>query len=113
MSNDNPPLLGCPFCGASARVVLAYDQKSPPFRAMGRGRPVAKHAKRPVVVYSKRASKRQRAWLQNYYDKTGFDALGQEDFDARKITFEEVRLMNVKWWEDFAVETQHDVERYP
>ncbi len=68
---------------------------------------------KPNVVYSERASKRQRAWLLNYYRQTGFDAMYQEDFDERKITFAELIRRNVQWWESHAVEVQHNVERYP
>lgn len=69
--------------------------------------------KTPNVVYSRRASKRQRAWLQNFYDQTGFDALYQEDYDARRVTFDQLVRDNVRWFEDHAIDVQRNVERYP
>jgi hypothetical protein len=68
---------------------------------------------KPNVVYSKRASKRQRAWLQNYYDQTGFDALYQEDFDAREISFDGLMQKNINWYESHFNATMRAIERYP
>jgi hypothetical protein len=61
--------------------------------------------------YSKRAGPRQREWLMNYYRQTGFDALYQEDFDAGKVGFPELRRLNCKWYEDHSIEVLHNVER--
>ena len=70
-------------------------------------------SKKPKVVYSKRAGPKQRAWLQNYYDQTGFDALYQEDFDARKITFLELVRANIDWYESHSNATMRAIEWRP
>jgi len=67
----------------------------------------------PRVIYSRRASKRQRSWIQNYYDQTGFDAMYQEDFDARRITFKELVRKNAEWFESHSIDVLHSVDRYP
>ena len=74
---------------------------------------VGRLRERPVVVYSKRASKRQREWLQNYYDQTGFDALYQHEFDQRAVTFAKLMSDNFEWYESHANATKRAIEKYP
>lgn len=70
-------------------------------------------SKRPNVVYSKRASMMQRAWLQKFYDQTGFDALYQDEYDRKLLSFQELVRKNCDWLESHNLEVLHNVEHYP
>ena len=68
---------------------------------------------KPSVVYSKRASKRLRGWLQDFYNQTGFDALYQDEYDRELISFYELVRKNANWYESHTNEVLHNVGRYP
>jgi hypothetical protein len=57
-------------------------------------------AEEPNPVYAKRLNGHQRRALRRYYALTGFEPMGQDDFDDGKMTFADMWNLNVNWLSD-------------
>ena len=68
-------------------------------------------SKRSGKIFSKKATKEQRAWLQKYMDSTGFEPMFQEDLDSGEKTFGEVARENLEWFETWMRDAYHQAEQ--
>lgn len=52
-----------------------------------------------MTIYAKKLNAAQRNAMAKYEGLSGFEPMGQDDFDAGRITFEEMWQKNVRWLE--------------
>ena len=60
----------------------------------------------------KRMIKKQAQWCAHYEQQTGFAPM-MDDFLIGTITFREAAKKNVRWFEDWSIDTLHAVEEIP
>lgn len=64
-----------------------------------------------MTITSKRLRGKQRAWALNYEDVTGFEPMYQDEHESREIDFDEFKARNLRWLENYHVETFQSAER--
>lgn len=47
-------------------------------------------------------TQKQVDWLQEYYEQTTFEPMNMDDLINGSMTFEEVFIANVRWFEDWS-----------
>ncbi len=57
-----------------------------------------------MSVYAGRLNNRQRKWLKQLEDHSGFEPMKQDDFDAGLISFDDLWRYNIEWLENMVNE---------
>ena len=59
-----------------------------------------------MAVLTRKVTKPQRAWLENYESSTGFEPMHQEELDRSPQTFAAVARRNIEWFKNWSTECE-------
>ena len=71
--------------------------------------PISEQITMPIT--STTATEAQRAWLQQYEDKTGFEPMHQEQLDSGEMTFAAVARANIDWFEAWSTDSHLAIQK--